>query len=124
MLISPKNYDEAKKIIKDSVENGYELHKLMVSKVIAVLAIGLGIGAAIGIGVLTQDSLITILAILPFLMVVGPFALPYYLRKRTISRVRSGEYFQDKSEDEIIEIAQIYVDAYNDLEARGKIKSC
>ena len=122
MLNKPENYTEAKKIIEDAVENDHERHKLMVSKLRAMLVMGLGIGAAVGAGVVTQDPMIGTLALPPAMMVAAPFTLPYFLRKRTIGRIHNGEYFQDKSEAEIMEIAQRYVDGYNELEEKGKIK--
>lgn len=118
MLEKTQNYEEAKKIIVDAMETDYEKNELKKSRLCALLVMGIGVSAAIGMGIVNQDPVIAMVSFPPALMVVYPFTFPYKLRKKTIEMIHNGEYFKDKSEEKIIDIANSFVDEYNDYEEK------
>lgn len=118
MLEKTQNYEEAKKIIVDDMETDYEKNQLKKSRLCALLVMGIGVSAAIGMGIVNQDPVIAMVSFPPALMVVYPFTFPYKLRKKTFEMIHNGEYFIDKSEEKIIDIANSFVDEYNDYEEK------
>ena len=118
----PQTYEEAKKFMQEAIDNDHEKHKLKVAKLKAMFAVGIGISAAVTAGGVTQDSTLSVLSIPAALMVTSPITLQYFIRKRVSDEIHSGEYFRSRSEQKIITLANQYIDAYNDLESKGKIK--
>ena len=118
----PQTYEEAKIFMQEAIDNDHEKHKLKVAKLKAMFAAGIGISAAVTAGVITQDPTLSALSFAAAIMVTSPVTLQYFIRKRVSDKIHSGEYFNSRSEQEIITLANQYIDAYNDLESKGKIK--
>ncbi len=120
MLEKPKNYEEAKLIIKNSVgdklTNRYMKLNVLRSSLITLLTIG----AATALGVARKSAMVG-LACIPFASVIsfGAF-LPVIYQKRTEKRIKDDSYFVGKSEETIMRVANQHVDEYNRLEQNKK----
>ena len=120
MLDKPQNYQEAKTILQTLVESDYEQHKYKVSKWCAILVPVVGLGIAVGIGVIKKDIGLGIMALAITIAISYRYIVNYYVRYRTFKDIRSGDYFKDKSERRVIDIVSKSVDQYNDHLRWGK----
>ena len=116
MLEKPKNYEEAKKIIENTVGDDMQEHKLKVAKLRSLVAVGVGAAAAVTAGVMTEDPTFGAIVLGNAMMIAAPFTFPYFFRKETAKNISNGSYFDDKSEEKIIHAANDYVERYNEFE--------
>ncbi len=66
------------------------------------------------LGLLSGKSYVPILT-LPIAGVISFLSfVPLIVHRETVKRTLSGEYFDDKTKDQIMDIARDYVDGYND----------
>ena len=119
MLSKPKNYEEAKIILKNSVGDELRTHNKKVNLIRAGIINTLVVGALVALGVKFNDITVP-LAGLPFLGAAG-FAsfIPIITTHKTDKTLADGSYFKDKSEQQVIDIASRYVDEYNEYERRS-----
>lgn len=118
MLEKPTNYEEAKIILKKMPTDDMQQSKLKTAKLRSMFIVGLGAAAAATVGIVSQDPALGVIAFPNAMLLAAPFTLPYFLRKYTLNRIDNGEYFQDKTEDQIIDAAKDYVEQYNKFEER------
>jgi len=123
MLQKPETYEEAVKIIYDSVEREDLIKRnnkiyLLRTKLITGIGFAVGIVAAI----ITADPVVIGL-VLPFIGLAALDSLiPYFVYNRNIKKVKNGTFFNNMTEKEIMDNATTYVESYNDLKSRGLIK--
>ncbi len=117
MLEKPRNYEEAKIVIKNSINDDLQKYNkswnkkrsIVITSICAAVAVAIGAAKGVSVG----------LASVPFLGVVSLSSLaPFIIRKNVDKEIQSGAYFKDKSEEDIIKIASAYVDQYNDFEKK------
>lgn len=123
MLEYPENYQEAKKIIVDAVDDDWQRKQMRNAKLRSLLVVALGTGAAVSVGVLTENPVLGAIAFPNAMILAAPFTLPYFMRKRTTNRVHDGSYFADKTEAQIMDAARDYVRNYNEHEEKQKNRS-
>ena len=116
MLEKPKNYEEAKKIIENAPNDDMQAKKMKTVKLRALAAVGVGVAAAISAGVMTEDPSMGAIVLGNSMFFAAPFTLPYFFRQRTKRELRNGTYFDDKSEEEVMKLADEYVDEYNEFD--------
>lgn len=115
MLERPNNYEEAKIIIKNSVDDEYEHRNMKVNALRAGIITAISFGIAGLIGLATKKP-IAFLSMLPPAIIMSLSGLgPILAQWRTNNRINSGQYFQNKSEEQIINIADDYVEEYNNF---------
>lgn len=120
MLEKPSNYQEAKKIIEDAIDDDLQTKKMRIAKLRSLLVVSLGVGAAVSVGVLTENPTLGAIALPNAMMLAAPFTIPYFLRKSTNKRIKNGTYFEDKSEAQIMDAAEDYVREYNAYEEKKR----
>lgn len=120
MLEYPKDYEEAKQILRDGVDGELE-QKLLRRDIIRNNVIYLIILGIFVFVTLRYDNAWLALGVMPGVL---PFTIPwvmlYFIRKRNHRIVKSGEYFQNMTESQVIRNAEHYVDMYNAYEAKKK----
>ena len=117
MINKPENYEEAVKIIKDSVDNDLDKKNVKTIKYRAIFATAGCVGLAGILGLVVHNPIATI-ALLPASGLVGLATLfPAFLHKKTYKDIESGKYFENKSEQEVIDIAQKYTDEKNEFDS-------
>ena len=116
----PKNYEEAKIIIKGIPNGEYYKSINKTNKKRALLVTGLSFGVSVALGLITGKPSLTYLS-LPLAGAASYLSfLPLLVHKMAANKTISGEYFEGKSEEEIMQIAKDYVDGYNDFKNRGR----
>ncbi len=118
MYNKPETYEEAKKIIREcNSDEEYNAKYLNAKKLKAGFIAAAGVGVAATVGLVTGDFSNTT-TMLPAVGVVGLTSLlPYFGLKMQMKKVDNGKFFDDKSEEEIMEIANAYVISHNAFEA-------
>lgn len=123
MLEKPKDFEEAKVLIKSSTTSDYNTAFLNAVKFKAGLVAAVGVGVSFIAGIVTKEPSVT-LAILPN---VGIFTLtaltPYFKRKSVIKDINNGDLFINVPKSEIMRLANLYVKEYNEFEASHKGRS-
>ena len=72
MLENPKNYEEAKKIIENAVDDDLQTKRLKMSKLRLLLVAGVGSAAAITAGVMTEDPTLGAIALSNAMILAAP----------------------------------------------------
>ena len=113
MLEKPETYEEAKIIIKNSTTSEMaELNKKLL-KIRAGFITAIGLTAATAAEIVVNDPLVTI----GFMPIFGTISLTsivqylHYLRNQ--QKINDDTFFDDKSEEEIMKMAEEYVESYN-----------
>ncbi len=117
-LTYPETYEEAKKIIKTcNRDKAYNARFLKRKILAAVLITALCAAVAVAVGAVTGDFTNTLM-ILPAAAVIGLTSfLPWLGLKMQIRNVENDRFFRGKSEQEIMALAEAYVQSYNEYEA-------
>ena len=119
MLQKPRNYEEAKIIIKNSIDDDLQKYNrewnkkrsIVITSICAAVAVAIGATNGVSVGI----------ASVPCLGIISLTSLaPFIIRKHVNKEILDGTYFQDKSESEIIRIASDYVDEYNRVVGKKK----
>lgn len=121
-----ENYEEAKIIIKSSTSSIVSDHNKKALKLRAELITLIGIAGSIAAGIITEEPTVALDA-LPF---YGAFTLhsilQYLLYLRNQKKINDGSFFKKYSEEEVIKMANEYVNTYNhyasSLEKKGNTK--
>lgn len=115
MLEKPETYEEAKIIIKNSTTSEMaELNKKLL-KIRAGFITAIGLTAATAAEIVVNDPLVTI----GFMPIFGTISLTsivqylHYLRNQ--QKINDDTFFDGKSEEEIMKMAEEYVEAYNEF---------
>ena len=122
MINKATNYEEAKVIIKNSVNSDLHKKNLKTMKLRATFIAALGTSAAVAAGLLTQTPTLSFLIMPSVAILDSPFLLGVFAHKRAMKRIENGSYFQDKSQEEIIRIANDYANEANSFEQKGGMK--
>ena len=120
MLNKPENFQEARKIIENAVDDDLQTKRMKNAKLRSMFIFGAGIAAAIGAGVITQDPTIGALSVPSSVIITAPFTLKYFLMKYTKDRIKNGDYFRENDPDKIMDAARDYVDEYNKYEEKQR----
>lgn len=123
MLEKPKNYEEAIKIIVDSVTDDFtaKYKKAYIIRAVLIAAIGLSVAAIAG---LVTQNLVWTTAMLPAVGVISfSGVIPIISLNRHLKRITNGDYFARNSEEHVMEIASTYVDQYNNFKRRNEEKA-
>ena len=120
MLEYPRDYEEAKVIIKNSVNGPVSKHYKKLNLLRSSLITLLGIGAAATIGIIKKDIAFFGVSLHLFAGISLASLYPIFFRKKVDRAIKNGTYFDGKSEEEIMNIARAHVAEYNKLQ--GKVK--
>ncbi len=112
MLEYPRNVEEAKIIIKNSAHDDYKQHRMKVSTLRNGLITAAFAVATIGLGIANPSTLVASIPITGLAALTT--ALGVVAHKKGIQYVDSGEVFEGKSEEDIMNLATKYVDEYNE----------
>ena len=120
MLEYPKNYEEAKIIIKNSVGGPVSEHTKKLNILRSTFITLLGIGAAVTLGIVKKDMAFTA-ASLPFFGAISATSFyPLFFKMKVDKSIKNETYFEGKSEEQIINIARAHVDEYNKIQSRNR----
>jgi hypothetical protein len=122
MLEKPRNFEEAKMIIKNSANDELEVYnrKKNIKRSAIISAICFASAAAIG---LLNHRMSTFYAALPLASMVSLTSLfPLIYNRSVRKKIESGKAFEGRTEQEIIDAASSYVDEYNKFAKSQKIK--
>lgn len=113
MLEKPETYEEAKIIIKNSTTSEMaELNKKLL-KIRAGFITAIGLTAATAAGIVVNDPLVTI-GLMPIFGTISISSIVQYLHYlRNQQKINDDTFFDDKSEEEIMKMAEEYVESYN-----------
>lgn len=113
MLEKPETYEEAKIIIKNSTTSEMaELNKKLL-KIRAGFITAIGLTAATATGIVVNDPLVTI-GLMPIFGTISISSIVQYLHYlRNQQKINDDTFFDDKSEEEIMKMAEEYVESYN-----------
>lgn len=118
MLEYPKNYEEAKLIIKNSITDDYANHHFKMVKLRAAFITAVGVAAGIAVGAITKNPTWT-WGILPNACLIGLSGLVPLLGRNVTKKLMSNDsYFNGKTNEEIMELATKYVTEYNEFERK------
>ena len=120
MIKQARNYEEAKIIIQNSVNDDFNQKLNKAAKFRAIFGSIVGVGAIVATGIVSQNPVLTGIMVPICGMTNLPFMVPYFAQKTTKKSVESGEYFRGKSEEELVDIANKYANQYNEYEARRR----
>ncbi len=110
-----ETYEEAKIIIKNSTREEITQHNKRVFKLRTGLITLLGIAGAISAGIMTEDPSVTT-GLLPIFGLISLNSIKtYLLYLRNLRKVDDETFYKDKSEEEVIRMANEYVDEYNNF---------
>lgn len=122
MLKKPKNYEEARKILEDSVDDKFTKSVVKVSKLKLLFTSIIGAALLSAVQIFAHDPTITALSIPAVAALCAPGLAPYFVNKSTINQIKNGKYFEKKSPENIMGIADTYVDDYNEYEEKHPAK--
>ena len=118
MLEYPKTYEEARIVLKDSAHDDYMQYCQKKTLLRGGLITGISMGVAALFGVVSKSST-AFLAALPLASMISFSGfVPYIVNRNTMRRKESEKLIKGKSEEEVMKIASMYVDEYNDFEER------
>ena len=120
MLEKPKNYQEARVIIENAVDDDLQTKRLKMAIFRLLLVVGAGVAASVTVGVKTNDLVLGVLAFAVAIIVAAPFTVPVILKRKVKDDVHAGTYFDDLPEDAVIEAATDYVREYNQYEEKHR----
>ncbi len=111
----PKDYEEAKIILKNSVNDDLikRNRKINIIRSSLIAALSFGASAALGKFTVPTNFYLT-LPIAATASLVGFY--PLIAEHKIDKQIKSGKYFEGKTEEEIITSATRYVDEYNKYE--------
>lgn len=126
MLNKTNNYEEAKIILQNSINDDNFKNKIKIARLRALFATGIATVAATAVGITSGDYTLGIAAFPTIEGLLLPVLIPYILLSTTKRRIKHGSYFEDNSMGKIISTANKYVDEYNEFEQKneneGKVK--
>ena len=120
MLKNPENYEEARKIIENAVDDELQTKRMKIAKLRWFIALGVGTVASVIIGVKTDDLVLGVIAFANVLILTSPFTIPILRRKAVTDAVHDGSYFDEVPEDKVMYAATDYVREYNLYEKKKK----
>ncbi len=114
----PKDYEEAKMIIKNSTTDDYAKSNNKKNLLRAGIISSLCFASAAAVGLFTGKTNLMI----PSMIIAGSLSLttlfPIISNKSIKNEIDSGRYFEGKSESDIMRIASNYVTEYNSFEKK------
>ncbi len=118
MLEKPRNYEEARVIIENAVDDEKQTKETKMVKIRFLSVLGIGIAASVVAGVMNENLIIGVAASANALMIASPFAVPYFHRKKVINAIHDGSYFEKADKDNVMDAAIDYVREYNEYEEK------
>ncbi len=120
MLEYPKNYEEAKIIIKNGLYDDYTKRVERKNLLRAGLVTALGAGAVYGVNALASKGG-TFMFTVPIALTASFVSfLPVIAAYRSKKMLKEGSYFSRLSEEETMQMARHHVDEYNAFEEQRK----
>ena len=116
MINKTDNYIEAKRIIKNSINDEYEKSFMKAQRNRTLLLSGFCAAFAATLGIATGSVLAAVAAIPFSTFGIICSIVPIILHKKNNKNIENGEFFRDKSHKEVIDIANRYADTYNKFE--------
>ncbi len=116
----PKNYEEAKMIIKNSVNDNVSKNFYKINYLRAGVVSGLVLGVAATLGIIWKSAMVGFSALPLGAVICFPTLLPIIHQKKVDRRIKNDTYFYGKSEETIMRIANNHVEEYNRLEQGRK----
>lgn len=120
------NYIEARYVIMDGVDSKFYKNRLKITRLRALFAATVAAAAAAAIGIFGNNPMLTIGALPVAECLVMPLIAPYIINSTVRRQVHNESYFNDKSAEEIINIANEHIREENEFEEkqqeRGKSK--
>lgn len=113
------DYVEAKLVIIDGVDSKYYKNMLRVSRLRALFAATIGAAAAAAVGIISGDPILSVGAFPIAESLAMPLMVPYFINSSVRRKVLNGSYFDDKSEREIISIANEHINEVNQFEEKN-----
>lgn len=111
----PKTFEEAKIIIKNSVNDELEKSNMKYYRHRAMFNVGL-VTAAAGVLGIALNSIACFAGLLPVTGIVALTSLqPIFQQRTTNERIKNDVYFKDKTEAYIIEVAKDYTNQFNEF---------
>ncbi len=108
-----ETYEEAKKVIKDCTEEELVEHNREVYKKRTGLTAAILTSMAVAPGIMAETPVATI-SLLPSVGLVSLISfMPYRNYLKALASIKNGSFFEGKSEEEIINEANEYIDTYN-----------
>ena len=103
-----KNYEEAKVIIKNSINDDFSKSQHKAAKLRMLFGSVVSLGAIVGAGLATGSALVAG-ALVPVCGLINlPFIVTLLLQNKTKKEIQNGTYIERLSEEEAINIANKY----------------
>lgn len=116
MLKKTRDYEEAKMILQNAVDDDYYKSKMKPARLRALFVTGLATVAATTVGLATGDATFGVLTFPSVHALLMPLVVPYLALASTKRKIKSGSYFEDNSIGTVINNANDYVFEYNEYE--------
>ena len=120
LLEKPRNYEEAKVIIKNSANDDLEKHNRKKNLIRSGIIAGLSYGAAAAVGIITHNTSNFVAALPLASMVTLTSFFPMIYNRSIRKKIESGKIFEGRTEQDIVDAASSYVDQYNQFERTHK----
>lgn len=122
MLKKPKNYEEARLILEKSATDDLTKKSLKLNKLKAIIVSGIAVAGLTALQLIMSNPIVTAVHIPLAAILALPHILPYFYTKKMVNALKTGDYFNNMSEETIKETAEKYVDEYNEFEKKQQEK--
>ena len=122
MLKKPKNYEEARLILEKSATDDLTKNKLKLEKLQAIIVSGVAVAGLTALQLILGSPIVTAVHIPLAAILSLPNILPYFYTKKMVNELKTGDYFNNMTDETIKETAEKYVDEYNEFEKQQQEK--
>lgn len=114
LLEYPQTYEEAKKIVQEGVDNEVARHSRRLERIRMAVFTVLWIALSVALGSIMGDYPAGFgIATCVYFFAMFAEAVPHFHMLYRRKQVLNGSFFEKRSEEEILAMANNYVDAYN-----------
>ena len=119
MLEYPETYEEAKRLVRDSLDSDVVQRSRRIQVIRMVVITGVALCATVALARIMEDpASAAIIVAFPFFFAMFAELFPFLLTLRSRSQIRDGSYFEGRPAEEIFAMAHRYVNAYNEYERK------
>ena len=119
MLEYPETYEEAKRMVQDSLDSDVVQRSRRIQIIRMVVITGVALCATVALARIMEDpASAAVIVAFPFFFAMFAELFPFLLTLRNRRQIRDGSYFEGRPAEEIFAMAHRYVNAYNEYERK------